>query len=86
VRDEGMLKLFFSDGMAPDERVALVRALRARQEDKLARLRSIEDDARRGGGGPYAALRYGLAVSEFSARWLADLERELEETTALERR
>ena len=86
MRDEGLLKLFFSDGLPLDERLAIVAALRARHEEKAAKLRSIEPFASRRGGGPYATLRYGLASAEFSARWLADLERELQETESLARR
>jgi DNA-binding PadR family transcriptional regulator len=32
-RDEGLLRLFFADAMAPDEALALVRRLRARAEE-----------------------------------------------------
>src|SRR4051794_32773561 len=67
MRDEGMLKIFFSDGMPPEERVANARAMRARHEDVIAGLRSIEEVARSKGGGPYTALRYGLAFHEFCA-------------------
>ena len=77
MRDEGMLKLFFSDGMAPEERVANARSMRARHEEVVAGLRSIEDAARSKGGGPYTALRYGLAFHEFCVSWLSDLEDEL---------
>ena len=47
LRDEGMLKLFFSDS-APEERIAIVQAIRAREERALAHLRSIEPHASQG--------------------------------------
>jgi len=82
LRDEGMLKLFFSDGMSPEERVALVARMRTRHEEVSTHLRSIEPVARETGGGPYATLRYGLAFHDFCASWLAGLETELEEELA----
>src|SRR5438270_1408843 len=41
LRDEGMLKLFFSDAVAPERRLEIVRTMRARYEGKLAQLRAI---------------------------------------------
>jgi DNA-binding PadR family transcriptional regulator len=78
MRDEGLLKMFFSDAAPAEERVANVRAMRARHDSVLESLRSIEPDAREKGGGPYAALRYGMALHEFCSGWLRDLERELD--------
>jgi PadR family transcriptional regulator AphA len=77
MRDEGLLKIFFSDGVSTEDRLANVRAMRARHEEVVAGLRSIEPGAREAGGGPYTALRYGLALHGFCAEWLADHEREL---------
>jgi PadR family transcriptional regulator AphA len=82
MRDEGLLKLFFSDGVPPETRLANVRAMRARHEEVVAGLGSIEEDARAAGGGPYSALRYGLAFHGFCAGWLEDMERELEQELA----
>src|SRR3954451_5417158 len=45
MRDEGMLKLFFSDAVPVEERVANVRAMRARHESVLDSLRAIEAGA-----------------------------------------
>src|SRR5436305_30825 len=41
LRDEGMLKLFFSD-VAPERRLENIRAMRLRQERKLAQLEVLE--------------------------------------------
>src|SRR3954449_8667232 len=61
MRDEGMLKLFFSDGVPPEERLANVRAMRAHHDEVAAHLWSIEPGPREKSGGPYRVLRYGLA-------------------------
>jgi len=77
LRDEGLLKLFFSDGLAPDEHRALLRSMRARHEEIVASLESIEDAAREKGGGVYEVLRYGLAHHGFCAERLAEMESEV---------
>ena len=41
LRDEGMLKLFFSDAL-PERRIENIRAMRERHERKLAQLNAIE--------------------------------------------
>ena len=84
-RDEGKLKLFFSDVLEPEERVELVRSMRATHEQQVERLRSIEDSAREFGGGPHRTLRYGLALHEFCAGWLAELEEEVKRDKAARR-
>ena len=76
-RDEGLLKLFFSDGLAPDERRALLRSMRKRHEEIVASLESIEDMAREKGGGPYEVLGFGLAYHSFCAERLAEMESEV---------
>ena len=85
LRDEGMLKLFFSDRLPIEQRIELVATMRTRHEEIIERLRAIEPRASRRGGGPYATLRFGLAYHDFCAGWLAGLERELE-TQLAERR
>src|SRR4051794_6119199 len=60
MRDEALLKAFFSDGARVEPRLANARAMRARHESVSAGLRSIEPDAREKGGGPYTVLRFGL--------------------------
>src|SRR5262245_14094699 len=44
LRDEGMLKLFFSDAL-PERRIANIRAMRERMQRKLAQLQAIEAHA-----------------------------------------
>ena len=78
MRDEGLLKLFFSDSMTAAEKLALVRAMRSRHEEVVAALSSIEPGAREKGGGPYDVLRFGRAFHGFCGDWLREMERELE--------
>jgi PadR family transcriptional regulator, regulatory protein AphA len=84
-RDEGLLKLFFSDGMRPEEKLELVRGMRARHDEVVASLRSIELGAREKGGGPYEVLRFGLAFHGFCSEWLKNMESELEAEPAARR-
>ena len=77
-RDEGKLKLFFSDELEPGERLELVRSMRATHEQRLEQLRPVEEGARKLGGGPHRTIRYGLAMHEFCAGWLTELEQEIE--------
>ena len=68
VRDEGMLKLFFSDAL-PEERVANIRAMRERQQRKLAQLQAIEDAASEGPEGPYLTLQLGIQSTQCFIEW-----------------
>jgi DNA-binding PadR family transcriptional regulator len=77
-RDEGMLKLFFSD-VLPEHRIANIRAMRAVHEQKLAALRAIEPHASQGREGPYLTLQLGIGVTEFVINWCEEAERRLAE-------
>src|SRR4051794_20353864 len=61
MRDEGLLKLFLSDSMARDQKVALIESIKANHDEVVANLSSIEEAARERGGGPYEVLKFGLA-------------------------
>ena len=78
LRDEGLLKLFFSDGLAPEERRAIVQGMRARHRSVVDSLSSIEGPVSEIGGGPYTVLRYGLDFHRHCDEWLAEYERELD--------
>lgn len=78
LRDEGLLKIFFSDGVPVEDRLANARAMRRRHEDVIAGLCGVATDAERKGDGPRTALRYGLAFHEFCVNWLTGMETELE--------
>ncbi|HEV3056404.1 MAG TPA: PadR family transcriptional regulator [Solirubrobacteraceae bacterium] len=73
-RDEGMLKLFFSD-VVPEQRIENIRAMRAVHERKLAALRAIEEQARFVRTGPYLTLQLGIGVTEFVINWCEETER-----------
>jgi DNA-binding PadR family transcriptional regulator len=76
LRDEGMLKLFFSDAL-PKQRLANIRAMRERHEQKLAHLRSIEPYAKNGRAGPYLTLQFGIGQTEYFIKWCEEAERRL---------
>jgi hypothetical protein len=76
LRDEGMLKLFFSDSL-PERRIEIVRAMRTREERDLAHLRSIEPHASKGPTGSYLALQLGIDFTESIIKWCEATERRL---------
>jgi PadR family transcriptional regulator AphA len=76
LRDEGMLKLFFSDSL-PERRLENIRAMRAREERRLAQLRAIEPHASQGPEGPYLTLQLGIANTEWHIEWCEETERRL---------
>jgi PadR family transcriptional regulator AphA len=78
VRDEGMLKLFFSDSL-PERRIENIRAMRERHERKLAALRAIEPHAAEGPDGPYLTLQLGIGFTEYMINWCEETERRLGE-------
>jgi DNA-binding PadR family transcriptional regulator len=78
LRDEGMLKLFFSD-IAPELRLEQVRAMRALDERKLAQLRAIAAHEADMPAGPRLTLQLGLELTERSVAWCEATERRLAE-------
>lgn len=80
LRDEGLLKLFFSEGRDPEDVIAHLRAVSARSEAVAEQLRSIRPDVDEPGPGPLMALEFGIAFNE----WLTDWWRSAEERIARE--
>jgi DNA-binding PadR family transcriptional regulator len=78
LRDEGMLKLFFSDAL-PERRIENIRAMRERQQRKLAQLRAIEEHAADGPQGPYLTLQLGIGFTQWFIEWCEAAERRLAE-------
>jgi PadR family transcriptional regulator AphA len=78
LRDEGLLKLFFSSASSPQAAAEAIAAKRGYHEQKLEHLRSIEaavsDFADRY---PYMVLRHGIEFSEWMIEWCKRAEREL---------
>ena len=80
LRDEGMLKLFFSDSL-PEQRIEIVRAIRAREERSLSHLRSIEPHASEGPEGARLTLEMGIGLTEWTIDWCEATERRLVKET-----
>jgi DNA-binding PadR family transcriptional regulator len=78
LRDEGLLKLFFSTG---PEVAQTVRAIRASHERGVERLRGVEPKAADPDSGAPLTLEFGIAFNEWAARWWADAERRLARST-----
>ena len=82
IRDESLLRLFFSDMLSKQEVLANVRMQQQLFELVLGRFREIEVEARAGIAEgreyPYMALRYGLDFISWSRDWYAEVERRLE--------
>ena len=76
VRDEGMLKLFFSD-VAPELRLRNIRAMRALYERKLAQLQAIAGKQVPMRTGPGLTLQLGLELTEGLVAWCEAAERRL---------
>ncbi|HEV2922604.1 MAG TPA: PadR family transcriptional regulator [Solirubrobacteraceae bacterium] len=83
LRDEGMLKLFFSDSL-PERRIDIVRAMRVREERALAHLRGIEPHAKKGPAGSYLTLQLGIGLTEWTINWCEATERQLAAATEQE--
>ncbi len=72
LRDESLLRIFFADTLPREEALGLLDA-RGRGHEQLAHeLRAI--DARPGTDPDFVdlALRWGIALNEFGARWCAE--------------
>jgi DNA-binding PadR family transcriptional regulator len=78
VRDEGMLKLFFSDSL-PERQLQNIRAMRAVQERKLSQLHAIEQKADQMHPGPRLTLALGISLTQGMIDWCQAAERRLGE-------
>ena len=81
-RDEGLLRLFFSDLTDPETALDNVRRMREWREQAVAFFRSqfephAQEDVDLGYRFPLRALEFGIAWLEAQAEWLAELEAEL---------
>jgi DNA-binding PadR family transcriptional regulator len=80
LRDEGTLKLFFSDSL-PERRIENLRAMRARQERKLAELSALAEKSEQMPTGPRLTLELGLADARLLIDWCEATERRLANET-----
>ena len=82
IRDENLLRLFFSDILSREEVIANLRTQEQFFEQVLQRFREIEvdakDDAAEGRLYPYLALQYGTEFITFARDWYAERARRLE--------
>jgi DNA-binding PadR family transcriptional regulator len=69
LRCEGMLKLFFSDGLDTAEQLELVGRLREAHEAKAAALRSVKPHAERAGGWPQTVREFGEEWNAWAIGW-----------------
>jgi len=82
LRHEGVLRFFFADSLAPQERVELLRAIRAKHERIQAELAAIEPGARAhqaetGDSLALLTLETGIAYQQFFVDLCDRLERRL---------
>jgi Virulence activator alpha C-term len=87
VRDVGTLKLFFADALEPGDALRHVRAMRARSEEAITRLRDGSEPASRaalarGEYFPLAALELGVALHEAMVDWCRQVESRLGRASA----
>jgi DNA-binding PadR family transcriptional regulator len=77
LRDEALLKLFFSNELDKGERLALIRRMRERHQSIIDGLRTVEGKAAEAGGGPHMTLQFGLAHHSWVVDWCRRQEEEL---------
>jgi PadR family transcriptional regulator, regulatory protein AphA len=82
VRDEGMLKLFFSDIGTPEQRIRNIRAMRESHERSLAQLVAHEEEASQMPEGPRLTLELGISLYRGIVAWCESTERRLREEAA----
>jgi PadR family transcriptional regulator, regulatory protein AphA len=69
LRDESMLKLFFSGVGGKRTTVAALEAKRDHHREIAERLREVEELKTDRSGGTYTTLRLGVAFNDFIAEW-----------------
>jgi PadR family transcriptional regulator, regulatory protein AphA len=77
LRDESMLKLFFSGSGGPQLRIDNIRAMRELHERTLSQLRALEPHASQGPQGPYLTLQLGIRMQECVIDWCLATEQAL---------
>jgi len=89
MREEGLLKLFFSGVLKPAEAVETLRSMRRMRLDLVERLRALEPEKveTKDPQDPYPlmVLRGGIEFNEWFAGWCERMESQLQEPTREER-
>jgi DNA-binding PadR family transcriptional regulator len=80
MREEGLLKLFFSGTLKPAEAIETLRSMRRRRLELAERLRSLEPqktEVERENPFPLMVLRGGIEFNEWFAEWCERMEAQL---------
>jgi PadR family transcriptional regulator, regulatory protein AphA len=77
LRDEGMLKLFFSDFTDPEHRLQNLRAMREGHERKLEQLKTLQANGGPVHTGPALTLELGMGMTQWLIDWCREAERRL---------
>jgi DNA-binding PadR family transcriptional regulator len=77
LRDEGLLKLFFSNELTKEERLKIIRQMRARHQAIIDGLKQVEAPAAAVGGAPLMTLTFGLDLHSWVVDWCKKQEEEL---------
>ena len=78
IRSRLLLTVFFGHHLAPDRFREIVVTERQRHEGELARYREMQESIGTTGF-PAATLKMGVAYEEAMAKWLAELEEEIDQ-------
>jgi DNA-binding PadR family transcriptional regulator len=82
VRDEGMLKLFFSDVGTAEQRIDNLRAMRDAHRRTVAQLEGLAANAEHMGTGPRMTLELGLGLHRWILDWCDTAERRLQDESS----
>ena len=78
MREEGLLKLFFSGVLPREDAAETLRTMRARRIELAARLRGMEPEAiEKGDPFPLMVLRGGIEFNEWFADWCERMEHQV---------
>jgi DNA-binding PadR family transcriptional regulator len=77
VRDEGMLRLFFSDFGTPEQRIRNLRAMREQHLRTLTQLRVLAEKSGEEPTGPNLTLELGIGLHARMVEWCEAAERRL---------
>ncbi|HEX6229184.1 MAG TPA: PadR family transcriptional regulator [Solirubrobacterales bacterium] len=86
MREEGLLKLFFAQALAPEEAVEILRAMREHRLALTERLRALEPAKQElEDPFPLMVLRAGIEFNEWFAEWCERMEAQVLEPAEQER-
>lgn len=77
MREEGLLKLFFSGVLPPEEAAVTLRSMREHRIELATRLRGMESEASKKGPFSLMVLQGGIEYNEWFADWCERMEARL---------